>query len=104
MDDEWLLNSAIETSGKHLHTFPLLENERVYESASRKKHPASRPKLRETTAPCDRKYAAHIKSEAGRSMNWEGNWSNWLVHNFLVMSRTVWCGSLHQSRKTTKVL
>ena len=59
MDDEWLLNSAMETSGKHLHTFPLLENERVYESASRKKHPASRPKLTETTAPCDPKYAAH---------------------------------------------
>ena len=31
-------------------------------------------------------------------MNWEGN------TQFLDMSRTVCCGSLHRSRKTTKVL
>ena len=45
-----------------------------------------------------------IGGKSEKSMNWEGNWSNWMVHSFFEMSRTVWCGSLHYSRKKTKVL
>ena len=50
---------------------------------------------------------AAYKRLSGRSINWEGNWTNWLVHNVilsLLPSQTVWCYTVYYSRKKTKVL
>ena len=79
----------------------LLENERVYESASRKDHPASCPKL--TESPVSGIHSSY-KGRVWEEYELGGELVQLVGHHFLDMSQTVCCGSLHYSRKTTKVL
>ena len=78
----------------------LLENERVYESASRR-DPASCPKL--TESPVSGIHSSH-KSRVWEEYELGGELVQLVGHHFLGMSQTVCCGSHHYSRKTTKVL